>query len=257
MSDGQRLALLDAAIAELKLTTKGYAPTKGSGPHWRAAFKGLDALAVDLGRKPAPKPPVPPPAYSGLFASDGVMMRTPDGNAETKARQAVERGYVWIAGNVGDGHRWRDWDPEGGVFIPWSRVRSEADVVDLLDQADEAKAPAALVNLEVEAKDSLKPKRVREISDAHRYRGERGLSMEGWLYNDVDWTPLGDWPFLLQAFDAYRSKIADLVQHAHDEGVRTAFPTLQAYGVANGRPDRAGWTGPVSIFTGDDVVVWP
>lgn len=269
MTNAQRLALLDAAVAGLKLTTKGYAPTKGSGPHWRSAIKSLDALAVDLGRKPTPKPPDPPPAYSGLFASDGVMMRTPDGNAETKARQAVERGYVWVAGNVSDGHRWEDWDPEGGVFIPWARVRSEADVVDLLDEAADAIAPAALVNLEVEAKDSLPPWRVREISDAHRYRGERGLSMEGWLYNSVPqkpgtedpkrsgWEPLGDWPFLLQAFDRYATEIPALIQHAHDLGVRTAFPTLQAYGQANGRPDRHGWTGPISIFTGDDVIVWP
>lgn len=253
MTDKERHELLTASIAELKLTSKGYAPTKGAGPHWRKAMSGLDALWLDL------KPTVPPapPAYSGLFASDGVMMRTPDGNAETKAREAVARGYTWVAGNVGDGWRWDHWDAEGGVFIPWKRVRSAADVVSLFDEAEEAKAPAVLVNLEVEAKDVLPPKAVRAISDAHSFTGERGLSMEGWLYNAVDWRPLGDWPFLLQAFDAYRDKISDLIFHAHELGVRTAFPTLQAYGVANGRPQRNGWTGPISIFTGDDVIVWP
>lgn len=45
MTDKQRLATLDRALAELKQTTKGYNTV---GPHWKEALSELDKLRRDL-----------------------------------------------------------------------------------------------------------------------------------------------------------------------------------------------------------------
>lgn len=52
MTDRQRLALLRAAVRELKQTRKGYEP---AAPHWRAAMSRLARLEDDLGPGPLPQ----------------------------------------------------------------------------------------------------------------------------------------------------------------------------------------------------------
>lgn len=63
MTDKQRLAVLNKAIAELKVTKQGYTPL---GVHWREAMKNLNALAADL--KPEPKPSVKVPLLGPIWA---------------------------------------------------------------------------------------------------------------------------------------------------------------------------------------------
>lgn len=57
MTDKQRLAMLNSAIADLKLTKVGYPPKLIKGTHWADAMGKLNKLAVDL--KPDPVVPVP------------------------------------------------------------------------------------------------------------------------------------------------------------------------------------------------------
>lgn len=62
MTDKQRLALLNKAVRELKVTKEGY---NKLGPHWKAAMTALDKLAADLRPDPAPKIPALGPIYAG------------------------------------------------------------------------------------------------------------------------------------------------------------------------------------------------
>jgi hypothetical protein len=54
MNDGQRLALLNEAVKELKLTKEGYPDKLKPGTHWARAMNDLKYLAADL--KPTPVP---------------------------------------------------------------------------------------------------------------------------------------------------------------------------------------------------------
>lgn len=47
MTDRQRLALLDKAVAELRQTRDGFTESP-NGPHWRPAMRDLEKLAADL-----------------------------------------------------------------------------------------------------------------------------------------------------------------------------------------------------------------
>ena len=196
------------------------------------------------------------PPYAGIFAVDGVFVRSPDGNAETQCRAATNVGYAWEARNVGDYSPgvWAGFNSRPRIVIPWARVRTGPDVWRLLNIARDWGSSGCIVNLEDEAKDVLPPSLVANIAAGHSFNGEIALSTVGWTYNAVDWQPVAKWPVLLQVFEQLRGHLDECVYHAKALGFQNAFPTLQAYGGAT--PDREGWTRGISVYTADDVRDW-
>ena len=174
-------------------------------------------------------------------------------------------GYEWLALNVGDGQKWDDWRTvidrardESVVALPWARCRTLAEVEDLLDMADLVSFHCIL-NIEDEFKTVLEPWRIAPaIADVPEL--QVGISSVAWLYNDVDFRPLGKLPMLLQLFpadnrwmpDELPEKQADCVRHAREHGFTYVGVTLQTYGTA--QPGWYGyWKGVRSLYTGDDV----
>jgi hypothetical protein len=216
---------------------------------------------VELCRNhPPDTTPPPPPASSSLFTLYGGFLRTPDGNAETRAREARQRGYRWVACNVGDGHyeSWltiRNYEQAGFTVVPWMRVRTAADVSYLYTVAASWWTPC-IVNLEDEAKTTLPPSSVASIMSGRDY----AVSAPGWLYNSVDWTPFRDIPVLLQMFTgeipSLTGQLAACIDHAHQLGINTALPTWQAYATNGVRPEPEPWDGAYSLYCLDDVTDW-
>jgi len=65
MTDKQRLALLNEAIKELKLTKEGFPNKLLPSTHWGKAMPKLNKLAVDLRPDPIPQLPLIGPVYNG------------------------------------------------------------------------------------------------------------------------------------------------------------------------------------------------
>lgn len=195
----------------------------------------------------------------GLYANKGVMLRNPRGGVENFLEQ--KNSVFWSACNVGD-HTPAEWDfyrsratLTGIKVIPWERVRSEADVQHLVSVALDWGSRGLIVNLEVEAKDVLKPKQV--ANKLAGYTGQVAISTEAWLYNPplVDWTPLIDYTVLLQIFP-YESAAAEkpyqCMAHAKELGFeKVAF----TYGSYSGQTPELYDLKRVnySVYTGDDI----
>lgn len=91
MTDKQRVALLDAAIKELKQTTKGYS---ASGPHWKEAMERLNTLRRDL----TPLPDLGPVWVGGKSVLDHDLTHKTAGVALYPAfDDAFNQGRVVIA----------------------------------------------------------------------------------------------------------------------------------------------------------------
>jgi hypothetical protein len=178
-------------------------------------------------------------------------------------------GMKWLALNVGDGQHWDDWrvvreraKAANVEVLPWARCRTLSDCHDLLETAD-AFASKVILNIEDEFKDVLSPARVAAMLPDYTLQSNAldvAISTVGWVYNDVDYNPLGDYPVLLQIFptDMRRDPAeletiqAQCVAHARDKGFTYVGVTIQAYGDA--KPEWYGYIdGTFSIFSGDDV----
>jgi hypothetical protein len=178
-------------------------------------------------------------------------------------------GMKWLTVNVGDGLHWDDWRvvreralPVGVEVFPWKRCRTVADCHDLLELAD-LFASRVILNIEDEFKDVLPPSLVASLLRDYTLQASAldvGISTVGWVYNSVDYEPLGDYPVLLQLFAADMRRDpaeleqiqADCVAHARDKGFTYVGVTFQTYGDAE-----PGWyayhKGTRSYYTSDDI----
>lgn len=198
-----------------------------------------------------------------LTRTNGAFFRTPDGGSETMAK-AMAPDLDWFALNIGDGHRWADWNklrsqtPEV-EHIPWRRCWNPEGLIELLDVADLFDTAYCIPNIESEFEDTLPPALVADIIENHHYIGAPAFSSLGWLQNSPDFSPLTSYPFLLQVFwedmrfdpALMQQKQRDCVYHARDDHGITyvgvtymtvrSFPSFYAYR-----------QGPRSYYTGDD-----
>jgi hypothetical protein len=197
------------------------------------------------------------------------MFVSPGGQSEGGA-QVRAAGYQWAALDVADGHAWEDWAESraqfsrAGLRIPiWGRV-ANMPLDELLNEAIALHVPCIL-NIEDEFKatpPAVFERQIRAIRAAHPgYTRETVISTVGWLYNDVDYSPMRARPFLLQLFpdDMHISHAdlprvtADCIAHAKLKGLRDVGVTFQTYHDAE--PDWYGYWGlrPRSLFSGDAV----
>lgn len=65
LTEKQQLALLNAAIKELKLTKEGYPRRLVQGTHWARAMTSINKLKADLQPDPVPRLPAIGPVYNG------------------------------------------------------------------------------------------------------------------------------------------------------------------------------------------------
>lgn len=175
-------------------------------------------------------------------------------------------GMRWLALNVGDGANWDDWrivaqkarEIELPV-MPWARCRTLQEVNALLALAKSV-GFYAILNIENEFKDVLPPSVVAPRVAAYEAEVACAISTVGWVYNDVDYSPLADTPFLLQLFASdMRREPRELEQiqkdccgHARDKGIAYLGVTFQTYFPA--QPEwYSYWDGVRSYFTGDDI----
>lgn len=144
--------------------------------------------------------------------------------------------------------------------FPWARCYTLDDVSRLLELADDV-AFRAILNVEDEFQNDVEPGMLAETIEAADVKlDEVAISSVAWLYNDVDFSPLAEYPMLLQLFptDMRRAPAdleqiqADCVAHARDKGFTYVGVTFQTYGAAE--PEwYAYYEGTRSLYTGDDV----
>lgn len=176
-----------------------------------------------------------------------------------------DAGMQWLALNIGDGAGWDDWKVvvdrarllDVKVF-PWARCRTMTECYHLLAAADNVSF-LAILNIENEFENVVSPQAVATL--VHQFPElDVGISTLGWMYNDVDYRPLGHLPFLLQIFaqdmgrepDELQKIQGDCCTHARELGVTYVGVTYQTYGKAE--PDwYAYWKGARSFYTGDDI----
>lgn len=176
-----------------------------------------------------------------------------------------DAGIQWLACNVGDGHGWEDWRIVitnarllGVQIFPWARCRTVEECYRLCEIADSV-GFQVLLNVEDEFQGGVSPTAVatilRDFPDL-----QPAISTVGWVYNNVDYSPLAAVPALLQLFmQDMRRDPADLEQiqkdcclHARERGFVYLGVTYQTYGAA--KPEwYEFWKGPRSYYSGDDI----
>lgn len=155
----------------------------------------------------------------------------------------------------------------GIEVMPWIRLAhvelgdDEATVEErlnlLVQTASQWGCDTILPNYENEA-GTISPHTVRFLLDKTGWRGDTGWSTQGWLPNDVDYSPINDDPVLLQMFPAdmrfdpaeMKQKIEDCVWHARvQKGFTYVGITEQTYG--NALPTWYDQSGSHSVFPGN------
>lgn len=172
----------------------------------------------------------------------------------------------WVAVNVGDGHRWDDWRitidnarASGVLVFPWMRCLTYDDVERLLATSDLV-AFQSIVNIEDEFQGAIDPRVLANLLKAYDAELDVAISTVGWVYNNVDYSPLSGIPFLLQLFPTdmrrdpseFEQIQKDCCLHARERGVVHCGVTYQTYGDA--KPEWwSYWKGARSYYTGDDI----
>lgn len=197
-------------------------------------------------------------------------MRTPDGNVED-VQEMKQAGMAWLALNVGD-HAPNKWtlvrsraDAASVVVFPWARLGhpEHGETFDdclvklqVLYQACDAWGENCIPNVETEFKTICTPAQLAPELDSRVH----GISTVGWLYQDTDYSPITDKPFLLQVFwedmkfdpSLMEQKQRECVYHAREKGCGNVGVTFQT--VRSLASFYAYWKGHVrSYFTGDDI----
>lgn len=198
----------------------------------------------------------------------GALFVSPGGQSEQGPQMAAV-GYSWGAVDIVDQHPWADWSTTvkslvgAGLRVPvWGRVQN-ASIAQIIDVGAQFHVPC-LLDIEDEFKTTIPPAvaemEIRAAKAAHSgYTREIVINTNGWLYNDVDYSPLAHRPLQLQIMvsDMHLSPADlprvtnDCIVHARLKGFRDIGVTFQAFGAAE--PEWYDyWAGkPRSYFTGD------
>lgn len=236
-------------------------------PQW--AWDRLKALVK---ASPPPSPPVP---TLGLFAKNTAFLRNPRGGIENTDDQ-FNAGLRLALLNIGD-HDTSEWSAyelrarnQGIVTGYWRHCLTEAHIVALLDASFRNAKPCVCINVEFELVTTLPPWRIRQIVDAHRYQGQVStilLGWQGWVENGIhkgpDYTPIGDWPSLLEIFpqDAPalwppNVKVHECIEHGRILGMKLPVPVYGTYTDKARGPAQPSWYDRSlhhGLYTADDV----
>jgi hypothetical protein len=197
------------------------------------------------------------------------MLTVPDGTGEN-----FSTNIDWVACNIGE-YEESEWNSVrrkaakyGIVAMPWLRLARSPDdgetvikdnLRTLVETARSWNVNFILPNYEKEA-EWCEPNTVAALLKGTGWKGNTGWSMQGWLPNDVDYSPINDDPVLLQIFpedlkwdvDDIPSKMSDCVYHARvDHGFMYCGVTYQSY-----RDAEASWYDceiDHSVFTGNTI----
>jgi hypothetical protein len=196
------------------------------------------------------------------------MLRAPAGGVENVAEMKDVGRMEYVALNIGD---WpvSDWalikdraTALGVQVIPKARCYSVGIVDRLVLAAREWGSLGIIVNLEIEAKDSMPPSRVRGVLDDLAWDGEVGVSTEAHLYDYplVEWVPLTGpkYTALLQIYPedgrVHPENVpqwqATQVRHARASGYTYVGVTYQCW---RSDPNWFDRRGTYSLAYGDDV----
>jgi uncharacterized protein YraI len=198
----------------------------------------------------------------------GVMFVAPGGQSEN-GPQIAQAGYKWCAINVADGDGWDAWSESirqfraQGMRVPvWGRVQN-MPLESIMDIAIRNHVPVIL-NIEDEFKatpPAIWEQRIKAVKAAHpTYTREIVISTVGWVYNDVNYLPIGHRPVLLQVFpsDMHRDPselplvTPACIAHAKQKGWRDVGVTFQTY--ADAQPSWYDfYSRAYSLFHGDGV----
>lgn len=196
-----------------------------------------------------------------VFNTNFLFLRAPDGGVEDlqAMRQA---GFSGVFCNIGDHapERWgtvRQRAQQQGMFCgPWARTGQgpgtfNPDRVDLLVATADTWASPLIINSEAELQGTGAA--ATTLIAAKVGRRDAAISMEPWLFADVDWHPVAHLPMLLQinpAENEVSKHPADCKWHAHERGCRCVYFT---FGTAP--PQAPSWytlQAPYSLYTGDN-----
>lgn len=207
----------------------------------------------------APKVPFP-------FNGHGMFLLEPRGGTEDVARWKNAGGTYLLLnlaykdGGNWDTHRQRA-KAAGLTVIPWRRVRTIDDVLDVELAADHWGSIACAHNLESEAVTTLPPRLLAEATRPFPASRVRAVTTEPWMQNGAGWQHLGKrgWVAMPEAFlnanAAYDPTV--LCAHAKAEGMPLAVPVF-GWGVWKDAPVNvppgqylARWNSGFAVYPGD------
>lgn len=176
------------------------------------------------------------------------MLTVPDGSAETFTNDVD-----WIAPNLEYEYtRWSTVVSKAQTrnikVIPWVRLAHVAwgEGLDHIREQLQLLVTTAriwntdwiLPNYEDEAS-TFAPSIVKKELDDTGWQGNTGWSVQGWVPNDVDYSPMGNDPALLQIFPTdlrwpkdyatIKAKMGDCIYHAREGGFTYISVTYQTY----------------------------
>jgi hypothetical protein len=206
------------------------------------------------------------PSVPWPFNGRGMFLLEPTGGTENVAAWKQAGGtYLLLniahtSGGTWTTHRQRA-KACGLTVIPWRRVLTIDDVLDVELAADAWDSPAAAHNLEHEAVTTLTPARLLTVTSAFPRARVRAVITEPWMQNQAGWQHLGQagWVAMPESFmnanPAFDPTV--LCTHARDEGMPLAVPAF-GWGQWADAPTYippahylARWRGPFTVYPGD------
>ena len=191
---------------------------------------------------------------------DALFMRDPAGGVEDV--QAMKNGgFGAIFLNVQKEINSAQWDlvrqraalAQVEVF-PWCYIWNLYDLDRLIAIADQW-GTKPVVNVEKQLDEGVFT--TQQIADKLGNR-DAAFSTECWLYGNVDWSPISQWPVMLQIFPLEVPSAAhweDCKIHAHDCGFECVMYTFGTYDVNGVQPQPSDYPllSPYQLYTADDL----
>lgn len=217
--------------------------------------------------KARPKVPVSQaPKVPWPFNGHGMFLLEPRGGTEDVARWK-QAGGTYLLLNIapvsgGDWHVHRKRAKACGlIVVPWQRVRTIEDAIDVELAADAWNSPACAHNLETEAMTALPPELLGRVTDPFPKARVRAVVTEPWMQNGAGWKTLGKrgWVAMPEAFlnanPAWDPTV--VCAHAKPEGMPLAVPAF-GWGKWKDAPTYVApghylsrWSGPFAVYPGD------
>lgn len=186
--------------------------------------------------------PVQPPAPQlGAFGRPFAFYRNPQGGVESVGR-AHGAGLRTALLNIGDHStsswstvtaRMDTWDITWGY---WWHCRTMAHIEQLLAASVRNKRPIVGINVEAELGGALGPWVIRDCVARSGFQGQVATVLMGWVQNNVDCRPIGDWVAMLEIFpqDAAelwdpKVKVYHCLEHARNLGLKLPVPFYATY----------------------------
>lgn len=212
-------------------------------------------------------PPPPAPSGVGLLARNFAFYRNPRGGVENvNAAKQAGLGLAFL--NIGD-HQPEEWatltaklDTAGIAWGYWAHCRTVPQLQALLNRSREHARPVVGLNVEAELSTVLPPAVIRREVIQSGYQGQVTTVLYGWVQNNTDCVPIGDWVAILEVFpqDAPSlwppfEKVDDCLHHARQLGLKLPVPAYGTYPDPELGPAMPAWydrTIHHGLYTVDD-----